>query len=196
MAGGNNREFLANPAKYAASRIILVPSDMGSWQSNLDGPFDLSDAGSAGFGSGTVLLTTFTNRRKADSTKSSHQIPGYWVAYEPNQAKSVKVKATGPGYCIFTTALGGCALAIADRSAADTTFTHDAREKNQLSNLPATAVSFRDGDPGYPQDGREVAAFFWWNGTQWNLGFSKSYDANGHHQLIGADNYPKATGSK
>ncbi len=197
MAGGNNRDFLADPAKYAAAKTILVPaheahsSGTGPWANDTDGPFDLSDAGATGFGSDVVVLTTYVRRRKAKSRVSA-QIPGIWIAYEPDEARTVNVKATGAGYVVFTSRLGGCAIAIGDRNSASTTFTHDARERGQLPNLGPNALSFRDGDRGYPTGGINVTAFFSWNGSQWNLGYSKPYNALPFNQVIGADNYPKA----
>jgi len=196
MAGGNNRDFLADPAKYAAAKIILVPaheahsSGVGMWSKDFTGTFDLSDAGSTGFGSDVVVLTTYARRRKAKS-RVARQIPGIWIAYEPEESRSAPVSATGPGFCVFTSRLGGCALAIGDRNSANTTFTHDAQERGQLAKLGPNALSFRDGDRGYPTGGINVTAFFWWTGSQWNLGISKPYNALPINQAIGSDNYPK-----
>lgn len=196
MSGGHNRKFMANPAVYASDKTLLVPDHaaLGFWSAVQQGPFDLSEVQGSGF-SGTVLVLNHMTRRGKDTSIVTRAIPGIWIPYEADEVVERAVTANSAPYFVFTSMLGGCALGIRDLNSAQTTFTHDATGK-QAQHLANAAVTLFPSAYDPSGAGVNVTAFFWWDGTRWQLGQSSSYDAHGLCQTFGkvADKYPKKMG--
>lgn len=197
MSGGHNRKFMADPAGYAANKTILVPCEdqMGFWSKEQPGPFDLTEVSGSGF-TGTVLVLNTMNRRAKATDGSTRGIPGAWIPYEVDKCVTKAVNATVSPYFVFTSKLGGCGLGIRDLNNAQTAFTHDATG-NQANNLGGCAVALPGNSYDPTDSGINLTAFFWWNGTKWQLGRSATYNAHGLSQSLGgvADKYPKKMGA-
>lgn len=196
MSGGHNRKFMANPAVYASDKILLVPDHaaLGFWSAVQNGPFDLTEVQKSGF-SGTVLVLNHMTRRGKDASSVTRPIQGVWIPYEADEVVEKPVTASTSPYFVFTSMLGGCGLGIRDPKKAQTTFTHDATSKQARNPTNELTLSPSTYDPS--DSGVNVTAFFWWDGTQWQLGKSATYDAHGLCQTFGdvADKYPRKMGA-
>lgn len=194
MSDGENTKFKRDPAVYARERTILVPAQdqMGFWGTVQEGPFDLASADGTGF-DGNVVILSHMNRRQKTEIKDANPIAGVWVPYEPDTLKKQEVAATTNPYFVFTSKLGGCALAVKDAKQPKTTFYHDATA-NQAKNLGQAAVTLFPAAYDPKDAGKNVTAFFWWNGTQWQVAQSLTYNAHGLTQKIGSDQYPQKLG--
>jgi hypothetical protein len=188
---------MANPAGYASDKTLLVPDHaaLGFWSAVQNGPFDLSEVQGSGF-SGTVLVLNHITRRGKETSSVTRPIPGIWIPYEADEVVEKPVTANAAPYFVFTSMLGGCALGIRDLNKAQTTFTHDAIGR-QAKNLAGSAVTLMPSAYDPSGSGLNVTAFFWWDGTRWQLGRSATYDAHGLCQTFGdvADKYPKKMGA-
>jgi hypothetical protein len=191
MSGGHNRKFLADPAGYAHNKTILVPdhSAGGFWSAVQQGPFDLAEFEGSGF-AGTVLVLNHMTRRAKAQTSATRPIPGIWVPYADNKLIQARVTASTIPYFVFTSKLGGCAIGIQHLNMATTTFSHDATSQ-QTANLGQAAVTLFHAAYDPNDTGMNVSAFFWWDGAQWRMGRSATYNAHYHCQPFGADKYPK-----
>lgn len=206
MSGGQNQKFMADPAGYARGKVILLPihgDDVGFWGKVQKGPFDLVEVSKSGF-PGTVVALTHMTLRGKEQTDRTQPIEGVWIPYKDGDYKDEPVLAKGSSYFVFTTRLGGCAVGIRDLNSADTIFSHDARSSNQQKNhLADYAVKLLPGqyDPvgesSFDAPSINVTAFFWWNGTKWQLGQSATYDAQeaGQKLVHADDKYPLKTGA-
>lgn len=194
MSDGENTKFKRDPAAYARERTILVPAQdtVGFWSTVQPGPFDLAGVDGSGF-DGTVVILSHMNRREKAQTKDTNPIAGIWVPYEPDQVVKREITATTSPYFLFTSKLGGCALGMKDARQATTTFFHDATG-NQGANLAQAAVSLSPASYDPKDTGKNVTAFFWWNGAQWQVAQSATYNAHGLMQTIGNEKYPKKLG--
>lgn len=191
MSGGHNRKFLADPAGYARNKTILVPdhSAAGFWSAGQQGPFDLAEFKGSGF-PGTVLVLNLMSRRAKAQTSATRPIPGIWVPYEDDKLITQTVTASTTPYFVFTSMLGGCSVGMQHLNTATTTFSHDATSYQQ-ANLGQAAVTLFHAAYDPNDTGVNVSAFFWWDGTQWQVARSATYNAHFHCQTFGGDQYPK-----
>ena len=188
MSEEHNRAFVADPAGYSRKKTILVPNHGefvggSDWAKPKVGPFDLDEVNGSGF-PGTVLILQ-------ECPKGRYGIQGIWFPYEDDKLCTFNVDAKENPYFVFTSKLGGCALGIKDQGDARTEFAHDATD-NYVQHLDGWDLTLFRGAYDPNESGMNVTAFFWWNGTGWNLGQSKIYNAHYRRQKFNENEYPQA----